>query len=106
MLKRSHAAQVSLCSTFIAHVFASPEGITRSQPWQHKTSRALCKGHNCIETYDALANLPLLVQDMEQKQIAPELYPYGSRGPVGAHYLAAKHGVRWGDMVDNPELEL
>ena len=24
----------------------------------------------------------------------PELYPYGSRGPVGSHYLAAKHGVR------------
>lgn len=46
------------------------------------------------------------LQDMEQRQIAPELYPYGSRGPVGAHYLAAKHGVRWGDMVDNPELEL
>lgn len=47
-----------------------------------------------------------ILKDMEQRQIAPELYPYGSRGPVGAHYLAAKHGVRWGDMVDNPELEL
>lgn len=37
--------------------------------------------------------------------MAPELYPYNSRGPVGAHYLAAKHGVRWGDMADadNPE---
>lgn len=27
----------------------------------------------------------------------PELYPYGSRGPIGAHYLGAKHNVRWGD---------
>ncbi len=34
-------------------------------------------------------------------QIAPELYPYGSRGPVGAHYLAAKYGVRWGDLADD-----
>lgn len=31
----------------------------------------------------------------------PELYPYGSRGPVGAHYLAAKYGVRWGDALAN-----
>ncbi|GFH11285.1 glucose-6-phosphate 1-dehydrogenase, partial [Haematococcus lacustris] len=25
--------------------------------------------------------------------VAPELYPYGSRGPVGSHYLAAKYNV-------------
>lgn len=47
-----------------------------------------------------------ILKEMEQKQIAPELYPYNSRGPVGSHYLAAKHGVRWGDMVDNPELDI
>ena len=45
----------------------------------------------------------LVLQEIEQKQMAPELYPYNSRGPVGSHYLAAKHGVRWGDMTDNPE---
>ncbi|XP_078437517.1 glucose-6-phosphate 1-dehydrogenase, chloroplastic-like [Wolffia australiana] len=39
-----------------------------------------------------------LLKELEEKKIAPELYPYGSRGPVGAHYLAAKHGVRWGDI--------
>ncbi|KAK4776332.1 hypothetical protein SAY86_005020 [Trapa natans] len=39
-----------------------------------------------------------LLKDLEGKRIAPELYPYGSRGPVGAHYLAAKHNVRWGDI--------
>ncbi|XP_057526938.1 glucose-6-phosphate 1-dehydrogenase, chloroplastic-like isoform X1 [Amaranthus tricolor] len=39
-----------------------------------------------------------LLKELEQKRIAPELYPYGSRGPVGAHYLAAKHNVRWGDL--------
>ena len=44
------------------------------------------------------------VQEIEDKQINPELYPYGSRGPVGAHYLAAKHGVRWGDIVNPDEL--
>jgi glucose-6-phosphate 1-dehydrogenase len=39
---------------------------------------------------------PLLKQ-LEDRRISPELYPYGSRGPVGAHYLAAKYNVRWGD---------
>lgn len=44
------------------------------------------------------------MQEIEDKQISPELYPYGSRGPVGAHYLAAKYGVRWGDIVNPDEL--
>ncbi|XP_010270212.1 PREDICTED: glucose-6-phosphate 1-dehydrogenase, chloroplastic [Nelumbo nucifera] len=39
-----------------------------------------------------------LLKELEEKKISPELYPYGSRGPVGAHYLAAKHNVRWGDL--------
>ncbi|PWZ45951.1 Glucose-6-phosphate 1-dehydrogenase 2, chloroplastic [Zea mays] len=39
-----------------------------------------------------------LLKELEEKRIAPELYPYGSRGPVGAHYLAAKYNVRWGDL--------
>ena len=42
-------------------------------------------------------------QEIEEKEVAPELYPYGSRGPVGAHYLAAKHGVRWGDNLSEEE---
>ncbi|KAK9075519.1 hypothetical protein SSX86_003843 [Deinandra increscens subsp. villosa] len=40
-----------------------------------------------------------LLKELETKKIAPELYPYGSRGPVGAHYLAAKYNVRWGDTA-------
>lgn len=39
-----------------------------------------------------------LLKDLEEKKVSPELYPYGSRGPVGAHYLAAKYNVRWGDL--------
>ncbi|THU53769.1 hypothetical protein C4D60_Mb10t17930 [Musa balbisiana] len=39
-----------------------------------------------------------LLKELEEKKIAPELYPYGSRGPVGAHYLAANYNVRWGDL--------
>ncbi|KAJ4844625.1 Glucose-6-phosphate 1-dehydrogenase 1, chloroplastic [Turnera subulata] len=39
-----------------------------------------------------------MLNELEYKKIAPELYPYGSRGPVGAHYLAAKYNVRWGDL--------
>ncbi|RZB54112.1 Glucose-6-phosphate 1-dehydrogenase, chloroplastic isoform B [Glycine soja] len=39
-----------------------------------------------------------VLKDLEEKKIIPEYYPYGSRGPVGAHYLAARHNVRWGDL--------
>ncbi|KAK9222694.1 hypothetical protein WN944_011130 [Citrus x changshan-huyou] len=39
-----------------------------------------------------------LLKELEETKIVPELYPCGSRGPVGAHYLATKHNVRWGDL--------
>uniref|UniRef100_A0A1J3GWU0 Glucose-6-phosphate 1-dehydrogenase n=3 Tax=Noccaea caerulescens TaxID=107243 RepID=A0A1J3GWU0_NOCCA len=39
-----------------------------------------------------------LLKEIEEKKRIPEYYPYGSRGPIGAHYLAAKHKVRWGDV--------
>ncbi|GMH15104.1 hypothetical protein Nepgr_016945 [Nepenthes gracilis] len=39
-----------------------------------------------------------LLKEIEEKKITPEYYPYGSRGPVGAHYLAARCNVRWGDL--------
>ncbi|XP_015900790.3 glucose-6-phosphate 1-dehydrogenase, chloroplastic isoform X1 [Ziziphus jujuba] len=41
-----------------------------------------------------------LLKELEEKKIIPELYPYGSRGPVGVHYLAAKYNVRWGDLSE------
>jgi glucose-6-phosphate 1-dehydrogenase len=43
-----------------------------------------------------------LLNELESHKVAPEFYPYGSRGPVGAYYLAAKYNVRWGDA--NSEL--
>ena len=39
-----------------------------------------------------------LLKELEEKKIAPQLYPYGTRGPVGADYLAAKYNIRWGDL--------
>ncbi|KAK1272238.1 hypothetical protein QJS04_geneDACA012567 [Acorus gramineus] len=39
-----------------------------------------------------------LLKELEEKKVVPELYPYGSRGPVRSHYLAAKYNVRWGDL--------
>ncbi|XP_058070582.1 glucose-6-phosphate 1-dehydrogenase, chloroplastic-like isoform X2 [Magnolia sinica] len=42
-----------------------------------------------------------LLKELEEKKIAPELYPYGSRGPVGEHYLAAKYNIRWGDLTSD-----
>ncbi|XP_020257966.1 glucose-6-phosphate 1-dehydrogenase, chloroplastic-like isoform X4 [Asparagus officinalis] len=41
-----------------------------------------------------------VLKELEDKKIVPELYPYGSTGPVGEHYLAAKYNVRWGDLND------
>ncbi|KAK4377092.1 hypothetical protein RND71_003388 [Anisodus tanguticus] len=40
-----------------------------------------------------------VLKELEQKKIVPENYPYGSRGPIGAHYLAARYKVRWGDLA-------
>lgn len=39
-----------------------------------------------------------VLKEIEEKKVTPEYYPYGSRGPVGAHYLAARYNVRWGDI--------
>ncbi|KAE8766925.1 glucose-6-phosphate 1-dehydrogenase, chloroplastic-like [Hordeum vulgare] len=45
-----------------------------------------------------------VLRELEDKRVAPELYPYGSRGPVGAHYLAANYNVRWGDISSDGSL--
>nr|GLL40502.1 glucose-6-phosphate 1-dehydrogenase, chloroplastic [Ipomoea trifida] len=39
-----------------------------------------------------------VLKELEGKKIVPEYYPYGSRGPIGAHYLAARYNVKWGDL--------
>ncbi|KAG6398706.1 hypothetical protein SASPL_140174 [Salvia splendens] len=39
-----------------------------------------------------------VLKDLEENRKVPEYYPYGSRGPVGAHYLAARYNVKWGDL--------
>lgn len=39
-----------------------------------------------------------LLEDIDKFKIQPELYPYGSRGPIGSHYLAGKYGIQWGDL--------
>ena len=44
-----------------------------------------------------------VLEEIEKKGVQPELYPYGSRGPVGAHYLAAKYGVRWSDLAHDED---
>ncbi|MCO5610271.1 hypothetical protein L7F22_064507 [Adiantum nelumboides] len=38
-----------------------------------------------------------LLKEIEKHKVAPELYQFGGRGPIGAYYLGAKHGVRWAD---------
>ncbi|KAH9670451.1 Inactive glucose-6-phosphate 1-dehydrogenase 4 [Citrus sinensis] len=35
-----------------------------------------------------------VLQEIDKNNIAPELYELGGRGPVGAYYLWAKHGVQ------------
>lgn len=39
-----------------------------------------------------------LLKELERRKVPPELYPYGSEGPVGVHYLAARHNVRCADF--------
>ncbi|KAG6396415.1 hypothetical protein SASPL_142565 [Salvia splendens] len=39
-----------------------------------------------------------VLKNLEENRKVPEYYPYGSRGPVGAHYLAARYNVKWGDL--------
>ncbi|KAH9670436.1 Inactive glucose-6-phosphate 1-dehydrogenase 4 [Citrus sinensis] len=36
-----------------------------------------------------------VLQEIDKNNIAPELYELGGRGPVGAYYLWAKHGMIW-----------
>ncbi|GFY88104.1 glucose-6-phosphate dehydrogenase 2 [Actinidia rufa] len=50
------------------------------------------------ELASAWALFTPVLKELEEKKIIPEYYPYGSRGPVGAYYLAARHNVRWGDL--------
>ncbi|XP_015874756.3 inactive glucose-6-phosphate 1-dehydrogenase 4, chloroplastic isoform X1 [Ziziphus jujuba] len=38
-----------------------------------------------------------VLHEIDNNNIAPELYELGGRGPVGAYYLWAKHGVRWAE---------
>lgn len=52
------------------------------------------RADECQAAWDLLD--PIL-QELEEQKVSPELYPFGGRGPVGAYYLGAKHGVRWAD---------
>lgn len=38
-----------------------------------------------------------VLQDLEREQIEPDRYPFGSRGPVEAEYLAAKFKCKWAE---------
>jgi glucose-6-phosphate 1-dehydrogenase len=42
-----------------------------------------------------------MLKAIEEQRREPESYPYGSRGPIGAHYLAANYRIRWGDLEDD-----
>ncbi|KAL2613629.1 hypothetical protein R1flu_025321 [Riccia fluitans] len=52
------------------------------------------RGDELAETWEILT--PLL-EEIEDQKVAPELYTYGGRGPIGAYYLGAQHGVKWSD---------
>ncbi|KAI4340634.1 hypothetical protein MLD38_025448 [Melastoma candidum] len=39
-----------------------------------------------------------LLRELEEKNITPEGYPFGSQGPISAQHLASRYNVRWGDL--------
>lgn len=41
-----------------------------------------------------------VLTELERKKIKPDQYPFGSRGPSSADYLAARYGVEWHDSDD------
>ncbi|PON69615.1 glucose-6-phosphate dehydrogenase [Parasponia andersonii] len=41
--------------------------------------------------------LTSVLQEIDKNNTVPELYEFGGRGPTGAYYLWAKHGVRWAE---------
>ncbi|KAK2648133.1 hypothetical protein Ddye_015622 [Dipteronia dyeriana] len=51
------------------------------------------------ELYAAYEVFSPLLKELERKKVAPELYSCGSTGPVGVHYLAAKHNVHYKDYL-------
>ncbi|BBN18022.1 glucose-6-phosphate 1-dehydrogenase [Marchantia polymorpha subsp. ruderalis] len=52
------------------------------------------RGDELAATWEILT--PLL-EEIENLKVAPELYTFGGRGPIGAYYLGAQHGVKWAD---------
>ncbi|CAM6104870.1 unnamed protein product [Calypogeia fissa] len=52
------------------------------------------RGDELEQTWNLLS--PLL-KEIESLKVAPELYTFGGRGPIGAYYLGATHGVKWAD---------
>lgn len=83
-------------------------GLLRSELAAAGLTSRLCAGDKRLfirnDELDAAWQLftPVL-QAFDEAKRKPEQYPYGSRGPIGAHYLAAKYGVRWGDDMENDE---
>lgn len=38
-----------------------------------------------------------ILSEIDKQNMSVELYELGGRGPIGAYYLWAKHGVHWPD---------
>ncbi|XP_024545825.1 glucose-6-phosphate 1-dehydrogenase, chloroplastic [Selaginella moellendorffii] len=57
-------------------------------------SHLFIRSDELAQTWEIIS--PLL-EEIETHKVAPELYTFGGRGPVGAYYLGAKHGVKWAD---------
>ncbi|XP_024515928.1 glucose-6-phosphate 1-dehydrogenase, chloroplastic [Selaginella moellendorffii] len=57
-------------------------------------SHLFIRSDELAQTWEIIS--PLL-EEIKTHKVAPELYTFGGRGPVGAYYLGAKHGVKWAD---------
>lgn len=44
--------------------------------------------------------LSKILSEIDKENMSVELYEVGGRGPVGAYYLWANHGVRWSEEYE------
>ena len=88
-------------SVYLQHVCHSRDDVEVTESYERLIMDVIDGDNHLFIRNDELAAtwdlLDPLLEEIEKNKVAPELYQFGGRGPIGAYYLGAKHGVRWAD---------